>query len=119
MHAGWRGLASEVIGEAVQYFSQPSNIVVGIGPGISPEAYQVSLDVAARFSHIAHAVLEDAPGHARLDLAEIARTQLVGVGVLPENITTSAQVTDGGEFFFSDRAQRPCGRFALVAKRAS
>ena len=119
VHAGWRGLASEVIGEAVQYFSQPSNIVVGIGPGISPEAYQVSLDVAARFSHIAHAVLEDAPGHARLDLAEIARTQLVGVGVLPENITTSAQVTDGGEFFFSDRAQRPCGRFALVAKRAS
>jgi hypothetical protein len=26
-------------------------------------------------------------------------------------------VTDGGEVFFSDRAHRPCGRFALVARR--
>jgi copper oxidase (laccase) domain-containing protein len=77
------------------------------------------LEVAAQFSNIPHAVLADVPGHARLDLAEIARTQLVSAGVLPENITTSAQVTDGGEFFFSDRAERPCGRFALVAKRAS
>jgi hypothetical protein len=28
----------------------------------------------------------------------------------------SRQVTDGGAEFFSDRAQRPCGRFALIAK---
>jgi len=119
VHAGWRGLASEVIGEAVQFFSQPSNILVGIGPRISPQAYQVSLEVAAQFSNIPHAVLADVPGHSRLDLAEIARTQLASAGVLLDNITTSAQVTDGGEFFFSDRAERPCGRFALVAKRGS
>ena len=61
----------------------------------------------------------DTPGHARIDLAEIARAQLSESGVPEQNITTSDQVTDGGEFFFSDRAMLPCGRFALVAKRES
>ena len=119
VHAGWRGLATEVIAEAVQLFATPSKIMVGIGPRISPEGYQVDLEVAGHFTPIPHAVLPDLPGHARLDLAEIARAQLTALGIVPENVTTSAQVTDGGQFFFSDRALRPCGRFALIAKRES
>jgi len=119
VHAGWRGLAARVIPEALKYFEDPSLVFVGIGPRISPEAYQVDTEVASNFANIPHAVLPDTPGHARLDLAEIARSQLSESGVLEQNITTSAQVTDGGEFFFSDRAMRPCGRFALVAKRES
>ncbi len=119
VHAGWRGLAARVIAETVPLFTDPSQGLVGIGPRISPEAYQVDLEVASNFSAIPHAVLPDEPGRARLDLAEIARAQLLELGVLGRNITTSAQVTDGGEFFFSDRATRPCGRFALVAKRES
>jgi len=45
--------------------------------------------------------------------------QLQDLGVRDEFIEKSIEVTDGGERFFSDRAQRPCGRFALVARRAS
>ena len=119
VHAGWRGLAARVIPEALKYFEDSSLVIVGIGPRISPEAYQVDTDVASNFVNIPRAVLPDTPGHARLDLAEISRSQLTESGVPEQNITTSAQITDGGEFFFSDRAMRPCGRFALVAKRKS
>jgi YfiH family protein len=119
VHAGWRGLAARVIPKALKYFEDPSLVIVGIGPRISPEAYQVDTEVASNFTDTPHAVLPDTPGHARLDLAEIALSQLSESGVLEQNITTSAQNTDGGEFFFSDRAMRPCGRFALVAKRES
>jgi hypothetical protein len=42
---------------------------------------------------------------------------LVQHGLSDSNIIVSTQSTDGGGLFYSDRAARPCGRFALVAKR--
>jgi copper oxidase (laccase) domain-containing protein len=64
-------------------------------------------------------VLADGGDRSRLDLRQVATTQLVAAGVPDAQVVRSREVTDGGEIFFSDRAQRPCGRFALVAKRAS
>jgi polyphenol oxidase len=119
VHAGWRGLDARVISEALKSFDNPSRVVVGIGPRISAEAYQVDQELAGKFSDFPQAILADLPGHARLDLAGIAHAQLIQSGVHERNVITSTQVTDGGEFFFSDRAIRPCGRFALVAKRES
>ena len=37
-------------------------------------------------------------------------------GSTEDRIALSREVTDGGAVFFSDRAQRPCGRFSVVAK---
>jgi copper oxidase (laccase) domain-containing protein len=64
------------------------------------------------------AVIADGDDRSRLDLRLVATRQLLDAGLDDDRIELSRDVTDGGEVFFSDRAQRPCGRFALVARRA-
>ncbi len=76
-------------------------------------------EVASRFTAFSDALTPDGPDHARLDLRVVATSQLIAGGVDGDAIAISQHVTDGGGVFFSDRAQRPCGRFALVAKRSS
>lgn len=119
VHAGWRGLASGVIANAIASFPAGATLHAFVGPCISARSYQVGPEVAANFSQYEGAVLADEGDRSRLDLLRITHLQLTGAGVLDERITFSLQSTDGGGLFFSDRAQRPCGRFALVAKRAS
>jgi copper oxidase (laccase) domain-containing protein len=83
------------------------------------EGYQVGPEVATNFAAYRESVIADVKDRSRLDLRRITVCQLVELGVLDHNIAQSRQSTDGGELFYSDRAQRPCGRFALVAKRTS
>jgi hypothetical protein len=117
VHAGWRGLAAGVIYAALRDL-QPATTHAFIGPSISKEGYQVGPEVADRFGDVPGAVAPDGPDRSRLDLRAVAVHQLRRAGVPDGNIALSREVTDGGEIFFSDRAQRPCGRFAVVAKRA-
>jgi YfiH family protein len=119
VHAGWRGLDAGVIESTLTHFRDRTRVHAFIGPSISGEAYQVGTEVASRFAAYPDALTSDGPDHARLDLRVIATRQLVTGGVLGDAIVLSQHVTDGGDVFFSDRAQRPCGRFALVAKRSS
>jgi hypothetical protein len=119
VHAGWRGLAANVLANAVAYFERPASLHVFLGPAISFEGYQVGPEVAALFADVTDAVRPDVGDRSRLDLRAVAAWQLRRLGVADERMLISTQVTDGGETFFSDRARRPTGRFALVAKRRS
>lgn len=52
LHAGWKGTVSGIAGRAVRmmreaYESDPGDLLVGIGPGISSRCYEVGEDVAA------------------------------------------------------------------------
>ncbi len=117
VHAGWRGLDAGVLGGAVARFADPHRVRAIIGPSISAGAYQVGPEVAERFTDVAGALRADGVDHWRLDLRRVAEVQLLGLGVDPGHVSATAAYTDGGTTFFSDRAQRPCGRFALVARR--
>jgi YfiH family protein len=119
VHAGWRGLASGVIGAAVGQLTNLDDVIVAIGPSISRDAYQVGPEVASQFEAFPDALCRDVEDRWRLDLRHVARLQLHSLGVRPTNIETMDASTDGAETFFSDRAQRPCGRFALAAKWSS
>jgi YfiH family protein len=119
VHAGWRGLVDGVIEKALGYFDTAATVHAFLGPSISPESYQVGPEVAQHFHDVEGALLADVDDRSRLDLRRVATHQLLKGGVADTSIVQSREVTDGGEVFFSDRAQRPCGRFALVAKRAS
>jgi YfiH family protein len=119
IHAGWRGLAAGVIASALSHFEDPCSVHAFIGPCISVEGYQVGPEVATQFAAYPESVIPDVEDRSRLDLRQVTACQLIERGVLSHNIGHSRQMTDGGELFFSDRAQRPCGRFALVAKGAS
>ncbi|NNN01998.1 MAG: laccase domain-containing protein [Acidimicrobiaceae bacterium] len=119
VHAGWRGLRGGVLASSLACFADPARVHAFIGPSISAEGYQVGPEVAQHFIHIDAAVLSDVGDRSRLDLRRVAIEQLRTRGVAMEHMSTSTQSTNGGETFFSDRALRPCGRFALVARRTS
>jgi polyphenol oxidase len=117
VHAGWRGLDAEIIARTLEGLDVRTTHAF-VGPSISKERYQVGPEVAQHFLSVQGAVTADGGDRSRLDLRLIATGQLRDAGVDDERIELSREVTDGGEVFFSDRAQRPCGRFALVARRA-
>lgn len=116
VHAGWRGLTVGIIAHALEGFD-PSSTHAFVGPSISRERYQVGPEVARHFTGIEGALVSDGGDRSRLDIQLVATRQLLDAGVGDEHIVRSRDVTDGGEVFFSDRAQRPCGRFAIVARR--
>ena len=119
VHAGWRGLAAGVLRSALGHFDTARSVHAFVGPSISQQHYQVGPDVAAHFVDIPGALVEDGGDRSRLDLRRVTAFQLNASGLLDEQIVISQQTTEGGTPFFSDRQRRPCGRFALVAKRAS
>jgi hypothetical protein len=119
VHAGWKGLKSGVLRSAMSNFEHPGAVHVFLGPSISAEAYQVGPEVAQEFADVPGALYSDVGDRSRLDLRHVAVAQLMALGVGDDHIRLSRQTTDGGETFYSDRAQRPCGRFALVARRVT
>jgi len=132
VHAGWRGTVAGVTAVAVAAMrglgSRPSDVVAGLGPAIAGDRYQVGPDVheavTAAFGTAAAAFLQPdrRPGAVPkgqdrwlLDLSAANRHALLDVGVPDAQIHASAVPTGTGDFF-SDRAARPCGRLALVAR---
>jgi purine-nucleoside/S-methyl-5'-thioadenosine phosphorylase / adenosine deaminase len=117
VHAGWRGLAEGVLANAVARFERAASLHAYIGPSISARRYQVGPEVASRFADVPGALEDDARDRSRLNLRAVAAHQLAALGLHDGHVLYSAERTDGGAPFFSDRAHRPCGRFALVARR--
>lgn len=128
VHAGWRGTVLRIAEAAVEVLcattgAGPEGIAAGLGPAIGPDRYQVDAPVAdAAREHLADldlgAFLVDDPAVAerwRFDLWAANAAVLAAAGVPPAAITTAGVHTDG-RTFFSDRAARPCGRFALLAR---
>jgi YfiH family protein len=127
-HAGWRGTGAGVVGRALHAMrdcgADVGRVRAFLGPTVHPDRYQVSEEVlgalsdAARPSALDPAVARpDGPGHWLVDLVAANRQQLVAGGVRNDHITESGATTSD-EAFFSDRVQRPCGRFALLARLA-
>jgi polyphenol oxidase len=125
VHSGWRGTVAQIGAETVRTMaklgSHPKDIVAGIGPAIDPDRYQVGADVheavIGAFGKQARFLRPDpaATGRWLLDLWAANRFVLREAGLSEENIHVTDIPTGRGEFF-SDRAERPCGRLALVAR---
>jgi polyphenol oxidase len=126
VHAGWRGTVARVTDAALDVMnslgSNIENVIAGIGPAISPDGYQVGDDVAIAVTEAlgnnASAVLRpDGTGRWLFDTSAANRLLLHEAGVRDDNIHLSNVYTGTPpDVFFSDRARRPCGRFALVAR---
>jgi polyphenol oxidase len=125
VHAGWRGTVARVGDAALDAMevlaADRARVLAGFGPAITGDRYQVGDDVAdaARtcFGGEADGVLcPDGTGRWTFDLWEANRRLLVEAGVDPANIEISPVGTGPGTPFFSDRAARPCGRFAAIAR---
>lgn len=126
VHAGWRGTTAGAVGRAIEamtrHGARAERVVAFMGPAVHPDRYQVDAVVHRGLSEAiaplelaAEVARPDGPHHWRVDLIAANRQQLVVAGV------PMAQIFDSGtstamEDFFTDRAHRPCGRFALMAR---
>ena len=122
-HAGWRGLASGVLGSTVAAMDvPPDQIVAWLGPAIGPEHFEVGDDVVAAFAATAHsdqraqteaAFTPQPNGKWHCDLFVLARLRLAALGI--------KQVTGGGlctvsdaRRFYSYRRDGQTGRMAAL-----
>jgi YfiH family protein len=122
VHAGWRGTVARACAAAVAAMvrlgARPAGIVAGIGPAIGADRYQVGPEVAAAVEAefgAAGIIRPDGTGRWLLGLSAASRLVLREAGLPDGNIRAAARTTGDG-LFFSDRAVRPCGRLALVAR---
>ena len=118
-HAGWRGLAADVLGHLVASLPvPPDRLVAWIGPGIGPERYRVGEDVRTAFEALdgalARAFAENDAGEIRADLKLAARGLLLRAGVSQVLDSGLCTASDAGRFF-SHRRDGPCGRMATLA----
>ena len=126
VHAGWRGTAAGAVGAALRAMqdcgAEARRIHAFVGPAVHRDRYQVTDEVRQGLAAaVAPAALApgvarpDGPAHWLVDLVAANRQQLVAGGVRGDRIVECGATTADGPFF-SDRAQRPCGRFALLAR---
>lgn len=106
-HAGWRGAAKNLAAKMVQVLNQEfqvkaADILVGIGPHICQQHYQVGPEVVQAFSEYPKAL-----DHGYLDLEQVVKTQLLNAGVLAANISSSNLCTfEREDLFFSFRRDK-------------
>lgn len=118
-HAGRPGVVRGVLAATVarmrsEFGTDPAALVAGVGPCVGYDSYEVgdaeadALDaVLPGFTRISR------PGHRYLDVGGAVERQLadLGIGTVHRMAVDTRTSTDT---FFSDRAQRPCGRFMAV-----
>jgi hypothetical protein len=126
VHAGWRGTAAGAVSSALRSMQElgadVGRVHAYLGPAVSPERYQVAEEVRQALARavdpatLHEAVAQpDGPGHWLVDLVAANRQQLVACGVRDAHVVDCG-FTTADAACFSDRAQRPCGRFALLAR---
>lgn len=114
VHAGWRGVAECIGPKTVRRLGEmgiaAGDLFAAIGPAIGPCHYEVSDELAERFtagvSGASAGVIWREAGPI-LDLPRIVAHQLVDTGVLPARITTMAECTFcERERYFSHRRDK-------------
>lgn len=124
IHAGWRGLANNIIPLTVQKMTSqlkcnPADIHAGVGPGIGNCHFEVKDDVLAKFTDFLPLALRRGNGRKYLDLKAIAQSALETAGLLPAHIDVSKECTfDLARKYFSyrrDKSEIP----ELIRKPAS
>ncbi|HHW4681221.1 MAG TPA: peptidoglycan editing factor PgeF [Xylella taiwanensis] len=121
IHAGWRGLAHDVLERTVAALrTPPERLQAWLGPAAGPQAYEVGVDVYTAFvewdSGAACAFSATRPGHWCVDLYALARQRLMCAGLSAASIYGGGLCTiSDPQRFFSHRRDRRSGRFATLA----
>lgn len=120
IHAGWRGTAQRITYLTVkrmisEFQSDPSDIIAGIGPSISPEVYEVGPEVWTQFDPIYYRqdglVADD---KRKLNLWKANQDQLSEAGIPVNHIELAELCTysNPNAFFSARRDGAKTGRMA-------
>jgi len=117
IHAGWRSSEAGIVACAVKsmqgkFNTDPARLIAGFGPRIKDCCYEVARDFKGKFS----LGLAERTGRLYLDLAQVNKEQLTGLGVKEKNIFDSDFCTScSNEEFFSFRKEgKEAGRMLSV-----
>jgi YfiH family protein len=123
-HAGWRGTAAGIAGEAVRvlagrFGTHPEDLLAALGPSIGPCHYEVDEPVCAafrRWSWWETVMVPNGRDRWQLDLQSANRRQLMDEGVRAERIEVLDLCTyHHPDLFYSHRRDRVTGRMAAIA----
>lgn len=115
VHAGWRGNVDNIYQKAVdlmkkEFHTKPADLLVCISPSLGPNH--------AEFIHYQKEFPESFWSYEHrtnhFDLWEIAKDQLLSLGILPNHIEIARMCTFANNQFFSYRRDRITGRHATV-----
>lgn len=116
IHAGWRGLAAEIIRKTInrlcaQFNSQRQNLLVGISPMIGPCCYRFSDPAQELPSHFHRFIAKK----NKVNLWAAAEGHLRECGILHAHIENSRMCTAcNPEDFYSHRREGDAGRFGTA-----
>ena len=108
VHSGWKGsalsISKKTVEKLIEMGAKPQNIFVAIGPSIGKCCYEVSEDVAVRFS--TEFYTDKGNGKYMLDLGMVNYSMIRECSVPEENISLSGICTScNNDLFFSHRKQ--------------
>jgi YfiH family protein len=97
VHAGWRGLEKGIVRRAISLLNEKlkaksEELLIYIGPHICQKHYEIKKDGAQKFSKYPKAI-KKVKDKIYLDLAEVAKEQLIKLGVKKENIQIDKKCT--------------------------
>lgn len=120
VHAGWKGIISNIIPHAIRsmkksFNSNPSNLLVGVGPGIQKHHFEIKKDVLSKFENYSN-FIKLSNNLYFVDLPGIINLQLLDFGVNSANIEVSQVCTDCEENkYFSHRREKTANVQAMLA----
>ncbi len=120
LHSGWRGTMGHICIKGAHDLSEvsrctPDQLNVYIGPYIHSECFEVSEELAQRFSN--EFGIDATPAFRHVDLGVCVRHDLASFGVRPDRIADVDRCTSCyTDEFYSYRAQKgKCGRHGAFA----
>jgi YfiH family protein len=124
-HAGWKGTFRSIGPRTLNimqhaFGTDPEDCLVGIGPSIGPDDYEVDepvmTEIESRWPVTAPFARSGRPGHWMLDLWAWNRQQMLEAGVPEPNILIGGISTaQNSDLFFSHRASGgKAGRFGVL-----
>ena len=133
VHAGWRGTLASIGTHALErmvreYGTRPADVRVAIGPAAGACCYEVGDEVInafkERFPESDALFTPTRAGHARIDLFQANRDQLISAGVAADRIHTSGLCTMcRTDLFFSYRREKSVqgkvGRLMAVIEKGN
>ena len=120
VHAGWRGVAGNVVASTMDKLEQmgikPGEVIAAIGPAIGRVFFMVNSDVTTALlrADLAEAIVHDSVRQDRVDLNLAVRRQLARRGVAQIDSGDYCTYRDKEEFFSHRRESGRTGRMAAV-----
>ena len=120
-HLGWRSLAAGLLANSLRHFlSAKTDIVAGFGPAICADCFEVGAEVRDLFLSSKQATQTHfrpsaRTGHYYADLVDIARWQLLRLGLSAANIGACGECTYcNSRLYYSHRRNASLARIANV-----